>query len=112
MTKGFVTIATGDDRYYRIAVNLLRSYRKNCEKPMPFAVIADRVNEFTDEFDDVIILDNPTLSWMDKMRLLDSCPYDENLVLDADCLVYQDINFFGIYFRMQTISLALVRLCP
>ena len=98
MTKGFVTIATGHERYYKLAVNLRRSYRQNCENPLPFAIIADRTNKFTDEFDDVVILDNATHSWMDKMRLLDSCPYDENLFLDADCLVYQDINFLWDLF--------------
>ena len=93
MSKGFVTIATGNDRYYRMARNLLRSYRQNCSTPVPFAIIADRENEYTKEFDNVVILDNPTHSWMDKMRLLDVCPYDESLFIDADCLVYQDINF-------------------
>lgn len=99
MTKGFVTIATGNDRYYRMARNLLRSYRQNCERPMSFAVVADRENEFTAEFDDVVILDKPTHSWMDKMRLLDCCPYDENLFIDADCLVYRDINFLWDLYR-------------
>lgn len=99
MKKGFVTIATGNDRYYRMARNLLRSYRQNCKDPMPFAVIADRENAYTAEFDDVVILDQPTHSWMDKMRLLDCCPYDENLFIDADCLVYRDINFFWDLYR-------------
>ncbi len=99
MTKGFVTIATGNERYYRMAINLLRSYRQNCKEPMPFAVIADRENEYTDEFDDVVILEQPTYSWMDKMRLLDCCPYDENMFIDADCLIYQDINFLWDVYR-------------
>lgn len=99
MKKGFVTIATGDDRYYRMATNLLRSYRQNCKERMPFAVIADRENEFTAEFDDVVILDQPTHTWMDKMRLLECCPYDENLFIDADCLIYQDVNFLWDLYR-------------
>lgn len=98
MTRGFVTIATGDDRYYRMARNLLRSYRQNCSQPVPFAIIADKRNKYTEEFDDVVILDNPTYSWMDKMRLLDACPYDENLFIDADCLVYEDINYYWDLF--------------
>lgn len=99
MKRGFVTIATGDDRYYRMARNLLRSYRLNCKDLMPFAIIADRDNDYTREFDDVVIIDKPTNSWMDKLRLLDSCPYDENLFLDADCLVYRDINFLWELFQ-------------
>lgn len=99
MQQGFVTIATGDDRYYCMARTLLRSYRQNCRQPMRFALIADRNNEYTAEFDDVIILKNPTRSWMDKMELLKSCPYDENIFIDADCLIYRDINFFWELFE-------------
>ena len=99
MKRGFVTIATGEDHYYLMAQNLLRSYRLSCKDPMPFAIIADRDNDYTREFDDVVIIDNPSKTWMDKLRLLDSCPYDENLFLDADCLVYRDINFLWELFR-------------
>ena len=47
MTRGFVTIATGDEQYYRIAANLLRSYRFFSASPMPFALICDRENEYS-----------------------------------------------------------------
>ena len=45
-TKGFVTIAVGDYRYYQMALNLLLSYRRFCIDPMPFAIIADCKNTF------------------------------------------------------------------
>ena len=99
MQSGFVTIATGDERYYRMARTLLRSYRQTSKVPMRFALIADRENEYTAEFDDVVLLDHPTNSWMDKLRLLDCCPYEENIFIDADCLIYQDINFFWDLFQ-------------
>lgn len=98
MSRGFITIATGDERYYRMARALLRSYRQTSAEPMRFALIADRKNEYTAEFDDVVILENPSNSWMDKLKLLQYCPYDENLFIDADCLIYQDINFFWDLF--------------
>ena len=98
MKQGFVTIATGDERYYMMARNLLRSYRQNCSRDICFAVIADRQNEYTTEFDDVVILENPTNSWMDKLSLLQVCPYDENIFIDADCLIYQNIDFFWDLF--------------
>lgn len=99
MQKGFVTIATGNERYYRMARTLLRSYRQTCSAPVPFAIIADRENEYTAEFDDVVILEHPSNSWMDKLKLLTHCPYDENVFIDADCLIYQDINFFWDLFQ-------------
>lgn len=42
MARGFVTIATGQERYYEIARNLLRSYRQFASKNihLPLFVIA------------------------------------------------------------------------
>lgn len=41
--RGFVTIATGDEKYYKLAFNLLRSYKLHCTgEKLPFAVICDR----------------------------------------------------------------------
>ena len=45
--KGFVTIATGQERYYKLARNLLHSYRLFAKDPFPFAIISDRENEYT-----------------------------------------------------------------
>lgn len=99
MSKGFITIATGDDRYYHLAKNLLQSYRMHCSSPLPFAILADRTNEITSEFDQVIILDNPTNSYMDKLRLVDYLPYDETIFIDADCLAYGDLNAWWQLFE-------------
>ena len=41
-TRGFITIATGEEKYYRFAVNLLMSYRLYCPNPMPFAIMCDQ----------------------------------------------------------------------
>lgn len=105
MNKGFVTIATGDERYYKMALTLLRSYRKNSKNSIKFALIADRHNQYTKEFDDVIILENAKKSWMDKMSILSHCPYDENLFIDADCIVYNDINYlWDLFFYADDFS--------
>lgn len=55
--RGFVTVATGNEYYYKLARNLLRSYRIFNFK-YPFAILCDRNNKYTEEFDDVVILDN------------------------------------------------------
>ena len=99
MFRGFITIATGNDRYYHLAKNLLHSYRLHCSNPFPFAILADRTNEITSEFDQVIILDNPTNSYMDKLRLADFLPYDETIFVDADCLAYGDLNAWWQLFE-------------
>ena len=91
-TIGFFTVATGEEHYYRLAQNLLRSYRYFSEKPLPFAILADRENEYTREFDDVILMENTTNSYLDKLSLYDYLPYDISVFIDADCLAYGDLN--------------------
>lgn len=92
MTKGFITLATGDERYFKMAINLLKSYRLFSDNPLPFAILADRHNQYTEQFDEVIILENAKCSYLDKLSILINCPYDETIFIDADCLVYHDLN--------------------
>ena len=91
-TRGFVTIATGNEKYYRLADNLLRSYRANSNADAPFAIICDRENELTKDFDQVIKVDEPSCSYMDKLLLYRYAPYDETIFIDADCLVFSDLS--------------------
>lgn len=92
MTRGFITIATGKEQYFELALNLLHSYRHFSAEPLPFAIIADRENEYTAEFDDVRIFENPTCSYLDKLEMFNYLPYDINIFVDADCLAYGDMN--------------------
>lgn len=94
MERGFVTIATGDEWYYRIAINLLRSYRLFSENPMPFALICDRERKETEEFDKVILMEEPSCTYLDKLRLPEYIPYDETIFVDADSLAFRDLNVF------------------
>lgn len=99
-TKGFLTIATGREEYYRIASNLLRSYRMFCKTPLPFAILADKENTYTEGFDDVIIFpERANNSYLDKLSLGEYLPYDINIFIDADCLAYGDLNQLFDYFE-------------
>lgn len=103
--RGFVTIATGSDRYYEMAVNLLHSYRFHSEEHYPFAIICDHENEKTKEFDDVVIIDDPTKSYNDKLRLFDYLPYEETIFIDADSLAYGDLNeWWDMFSQMGDFS--------
>lgn len=99
MTRGFITIATGDDLYFRLAKNLLLSYRLFCEDPMPFAIACDRENEYTALFDKAILFEKTEHPYFDKFGLLKICPYEETIFIDADCLAYGDLNEFWEYFQ-------------
>lgn len=90
--RGFVTIATGGMRYFELARNLLRSYRHCTAKYYPFAIITDRENEITAEFDRVILIDDPDNSYMDKLKLYRELPFDETIFIDADSLAFGDLN--------------------
>lgn len=97
-TLGFFTVATGDEHYYRIAENLLQSYRRFTSQPKPFAILCDRENDYTRSFDKVILLDCPTNSYLDKLALYDHLPWDISIFIDADCLAYGDLNeLFSIF---------------
>lgn len=87
--RGFVTIATGHERYYKIALNLLRSYRQ----------FTDRENKYTAEFDDVILLKDASNSYNDKLKLFRELPFEETIFIDADSLAYGDLNEWWEIFK-------------
>lgn len=98
-TKGFITIATGDEHYYRIALELLHSYRHFSKTPLPFAILCDRENEYTAEFDDVRLFPHAVCNYLDKLGMFALLPYDVNIFIDADCLAYGDLNRLFERFR-------------
>lgn len=98
MTRGFITLATGSEKYYKLARNMLLSYRLFCPNPMPFAIMCDRENEYTALFDQVILLENPSNSYWDKFELLVRAPFDETIFVNSDCLAYADWNVYWDYF--------------
>lgn len=102
MTRGFITIATGNRHYYEIAANLLLSYRFFSKNPFPFAIIAEEHNEYTALFDDVIITSEAMRSFTDKFLLLKLSPYDETIFFDADSLAYGDLNQYWDFFEGAT----------
>lgn len=89
--RGFVTIATGSDFYYKMAAALLLSYRGRGAGKYPFALVCDRENEYTVMFDDVILVDKVRRSTVDKL-LMQHSPYQESLFLDADTLILENID--------------------
>ena len=97
-TIGFFTVATGNEHYYHLAQNLLRSYRHFSSNALPFAILADRENAYTGEFDDMILMENVTNSYLDKLSLYDYLPYDISIFIDADCLAYGDLNIIPELF--------------
>ena len=91
--RGFFTIATGNEKYYKFASNLLKSYRLH-NSNYPFGILCARENEYTEIFDQVVILDNVNNNYLDKFRMLIDSPYQEGIFIEPDCLIYKDISCF------------------
>lgn len=89
--RGFVTMATGDEKYYQFARNLLYSYRLH-NKKLPFGIICDRENEYTKDFDDVVVIENATFTYSDKFRVFVDSPYEETVFIESGCLVYRNLD--------------------
>ncbi len=93
MARGFITLATGDIKYYVMALNMLKSFKiHNPDTPM--AIICDKKNEVTAQFDDVVVLENANKNYKDKFSLLINSPYDESIFIEPDCLIYRNLDFF------------------
>lgn len=90
--RGFVTIATGDPKYYQLAVNLLRSYRLNSNDPSPFSLICDRDCAEAREFDSFVLIEDAKHSYLDKLFLDRYTPYEETIFIDADSLILKDTS--------------------
>lgn len=96
--RGFVTVATGSDVYYKMAADLLQSYRGRGRGKYPFAIICDQENEYTAMFDQVVLVSQFRKSTVDKL-LLRYSPYQETLFLDADMLILENIDDLWELFR-------------
>lgn len=91
-TRGFCTIATGNEKYYEMAAQLLRSYRKHTKDDIPFAIICDRENKNVLGFDKVVLMEQANCSYMDKLQLYRYVPYDETIFIDADSLILSNLS--------------------
>ena len=93
MTRGFITLATGNKKYYKMAVNMLHSFRLH-NPDTPMAILCDGENEYTAEFDNVVVLKKAYKDYRDKFSLLVEAPYDETIFIEPDCLIYHNLEFF------------------
>lgn len=94
MSRGFITIATGDKKYHEMAKTLVRSYKLTSASPARFGVITDDANDKFEEFDDVVLIKDATRSYMDKIDIMRYSPYDETIFIDSDCIAFNDLNIY------------------
>ncbi len=96
-----------------MASNLLKSYHYHTHESnrLPFAILTDKENEYTRQFDDIVVVESLPSSYMAKIELLVNLPYEENIFIDADCLVYRNPDYlwdiFSGYSGVRCIGLTL-----
>src|SRR5688500_10192769 len=89
MESGIIYVATGD-RYRDEAVGACTSL-KQCMPHVPVALFTD-IPEVASLFDHVIVLDNPTCDFGDKIRGIQCSPFVRTIFLDTDTCVCDDIS--------------------
>ena len=99
MTRGFLTVATGNLIYSKMAYYLLMSFRRFNAHHYPFAVITDKANNWLNTFDIVIELPNCNYNFLDKLLCFVHAPFDETIFIDSDSLVYKDLDSLFNYFK-------------
>lgn len=97
--RGFITVATGK-YYYWLAENLVMSYRLFSDDGISFGLITDAAGKeyFSRDsrkklFDEIIVLEKPNYSYMDKMMVYYNTPFEETIFLDADAHIVDNISF-------------------
>lgn len=92
-SRGFVTVATGNEKYYKLAYNLCLSYKKRGQGEYPFALICDKETEYSAIFDEVIIVQDKDVrkSTIDKL-LMRYSPYDKSIFIETDILILDSID--------------------
>lgn len=99
-TRGFITVATGD-YYCGLAKSLAMSYRLFSKTEYPLYVLTDRQGEklLKKYFDGVIVMEEPTYTFLDKLSVYEKSPFDETLFIDADMHILRDISFLFDAFK-------------
>ena len=98
--RGFVTVATGD-YYCRLAENLVMSYKLFSDTAYPLYVMTDKESaaRLKKCFDGVIVMDEPTYTFLDKIAVYERSPFEQTIFLDADMNIIRDISFLFDLFE-------------
>ncbi|TQF77508.1 hypothetical protein FK498_12340 [Elioraea sp. Yellowstone] len=105
MREGYLTLATGDQKYVAMAANLAASVktmdptRRIC---LVHDIAAGPAAEHARFFDDLVFLDpDPRYPHvMNKLRLFRASPYERSMFVDADCLlVKRDVDRYWDHAR-------------
>lgn len=102
---GILVIATGKERYVKMACNLAISL-KLTNPGVPLAVVTDHPSEELHKLYEVIISANPDYGhgFSQKLHMNLYSPFKRTLFIDADCLVIRNISWMLDRFNGKPVS--------
>ena len=102
MRKGILTIAIGK-KFNKMAKYLALSCIIN-NPSLPRAIITDNADYIKGFFDIIIEYEKEMGNPFNlKLKMIQYTPFYETLFLDADTLVYNNLDFYWEYFNSQSI---------
>jgi len=103
--KGILTIAYGNRKYIKFAINLATSLNL-CNKSIPKAIVTDSDDPKIKELFDIIIpLDSQFGKGLSqKLSMYDYSPFEETIFIDSDCLAIRNIEFVFKKFVGKNVS--------
>ena len=112
MTAGYLTLATGADKYLQMAVNLALSIKLN-DPSRPICLVHDKAIKPTalleKAFDRFVLLPEQEdyVGCLNKIRLYEASPFAATLYVDSDCYVVKnDMDRHWARFSGQPFNLA------
>lgn len=89
MDHGVLYVATGDEFVEEAKISA-DTVRKS-ETDTSIAIVTDQPRNL-DNFDDIIVLSDPSYGFYDKIQGMRQTPYDKTIFLDTDTHVWEDIS--------------------
>jgi len=110
VNKGVLIIALGHKNYYRMAVNLAASIKRNSPN-IHISIVVDSIHEDNAHvFDNIISAkyDNPVEA---KTDVYDLSPYDKTLYLDADMILLPDVDLEKLFVELENVDFTIMNAC-
>ena len=90
MTKGFMILTTGDNRYFKLATHLIKPNKLSAYCPPLFSILTNCHNKYVEQSDAVNVLQSANSFYPVQFNGL----YEETLFIDGDCFFDDDLNYY------------------
>lgn len=107
MTKGFVIMATGDQKYKRCADTLARSiYRTQPDAKVTLVTDADTERSLYDQVVIIDTVDNSDWQLANDWQVYQASPYERTIKLEADMYLPRSIDYWWTILQDRDLNIA------